>query len=149
MLRAHGQAAKYARALPAKEGRPPFILLCDVGQSVIEVHSEFTRSGGAYTPFPDPRSHRITLEDLRDEAIRERLRKIWTEPLTLDPSLVSARVTKVIVSREQPAPWMIEKSRGLWWRDPEPIQFLGDTEYEKEVLAKFAFVPMLRGKAFE
>ena len=78
MLSVHRQASNYVRALPADEGRPPFILLLDVGQSVIEVHSEFSRTGGAYVPFPDPRSHRVTLADLRDEGTRERLSKIWT-----------------------------------------------------------------------
>ena len=96
MLRAHGQASQYVRALPPDQGRPPFILLLDVGQSVIEVHSEFSRTGGAYVPFPDPRSHRVTLDDLRNEAIRERLSKVWTDPLSLDPSRKSAKVTKEI-----------------------------------------------------
>jgi hypothetical protein len=34
-------------------------------------YADFTRSGATYTPFPDPRSHRIRLEDLRDSAVRE------------------------------------------------------------------------------
>ncbi len=33
MLRAHGQASNYARALPAEEGRPPFLLVVDVGHT--------------------------------------------------------------------------------------------------------------------
>ncbi|MEO8123556.1 MAG: type IIL restriction-modification enzyme MmeI, partial [Burkholderiales bacterium] len=65
MLRARAQAEGYARALPADEGRPPFLLVVDVGH-VIEVYAEFSRSGATYTPFPDPRSHRIRLADLRD-----------------------------------------------------------------------------------
>ena len=96
MLRAHGQASTYVRALPPEEGRPPFILLLDVGQSVIEIHSEFSRTGGAYVPFPDPRSHRIQLADLHNEAIRDRFRAIWTDALSLDPSRKSAKVTKEI-----------------------------------------------------
>ena len=55
MRKAYGQAQSYARNLPAQEGRPPFLLVVDVGHS-IELYSEFTRSGGAYTPFPDPRN---------------------------------------------------------------------------------------------
>jgi hypothetical protein len=31
LLRARSQAAGYARALPASEGRPPFVLVVDVG----------------------------------------------------------------------------------------------------------------------
>ena len=64
MLRAHGQAQQYARALPAAEGRPPFLILVDVGRN-IELYAEFTRSGATYVPYPDPRSHRIRLDDLR------------------------------------------------------------------------------------
>ena len=97
MLRAHGQAQQYARALPATEGRPPFLVVTDVGRH-IELYSEFTRSGAAYVPFPDPRSHRIGLEDLTQPAIQAKLRAVWTDPLSLDPSLKSARVTKAIAN---------------------------------------------------
>ncbi|QOC23239.1 class I SAM-dependent DNA methyltransferase [Wenzhouxiangella sp. AB-CW3] len=93
MLRAAAQADTYIRALPAGEGRPPFLLTCDVGKT-IEVYSEFSRSGGTYVPFPDARSHRIHLEDLQDESVRERLRHIWTDPDSLDPSKRAARVTR-------------------------------------------------------
>ena len=98
MLRAHSQAQNYARALPATEGRPPFLMVVDVGHR-IELYSEFSRSGGSYVPFPDPRSHRIALDDLRDAGIRDRLRKIWLDPLALDPSRESARVTREIAAR--------------------------------------------------
>jgi hypothetical protein len=90
LLRARSQAEQYARALPASEGRPPFLIVLDVGNR-IELYAEFSRSGATYTPFPDPRSHRIALDDLRDEKIRARLRTIWTDPLALDPSRESAR----------------------------------------------------------
>src|SRR5690606_10076589 len=70
----------------------------DVGNR-IELYAEFTRSGATYTPFPDPRSHRIALDDLRDDAIRDRRRRIWTDPLSLDPSREAARVTRDIAAR--------------------------------------------------
>lgn len=98
LLRARSQAEAYARALPADEGRPPFVVVVDVGQR-IELYSEFSRSGGTYVPFPDPRSHRIALADLRRPEIRERLHKVWTDPLGLDPSRESARVTRQIADR--------------------------------------------------
>lgn len=98
LLRARSQAEAYARALPAGEGRPPFVVVVDVGNR-IELYSEFSRSGGTYVPFPDPRSHRIALEDLRKPKIRERLRRVWTDPLGLDPSRESARVTREIADR--------------------------------------------------
>jgi cell division septation protein DedD len=72
LLRARSQAENYARALPAGEGRPPFVIVVDVG-NVIELYAEFSQSGGTYLPFPDPRSHRIRLADLRDEAVRARV----------------------------------------------------------------------------
>lgn len=95
MLRARGQAEAYARALPAGEGRPPFLVVTDVGRS-IELYAEFSRSGATYVPFPNVRSHRIGLEDLRDEAIRARLLKVWLDPLALDPTRHSARVTREV-----------------------------------------------------
>jgi hypothetical protein len=98
LLRARGQGEQYARALPAAEGRPPFLLVIDVG-NVIELYAEFTRSGATYTPYPDPRSHRIQLADLRDEAIRLRLRAVWLDPLSLDPTRQSAKVTRDVAER--------------------------------------------------
>jgi hypothetical protein len=95
MLRARAQAEGYARALPAEEGRPPFLLVVDVG-NVIEIFSEFTRSGATYTPFPDPRSHRIVLADLVRTDVRQKLRTIWTDPDSLNPALASARVTRQV-----------------------------------------------------
>jgi hypothetical protein len=99
MERARQQAQTYARSLPAEEltdgGRPPFLIVVDVGHT-IELYSEFTRTGGNYTPFPDPRSYRLTLDDLRDEEKRALLRAVWTEPMGLDPSRRSARVTREI-----------------------------------------------------
>jgi hypothetical protein len=97
LLRARSQAENYARALPAGEGRPPFLIVVDVG-NVIELYAEFTRSGATYTPFPDPRSHRIRLADLRDEAIRQRLKAVWLDPLGLDPATASAKVTREIAA---------------------------------------------------
>jgi hypothetical protein len=95
LMRARAQAEGYARALPAAEGRPPFLVVVDVGH-VVELYAEFTRSGATYTPFPDARSHRIKLADLRDEAVRERLRLLWADPMALDPSRASAKVTRQV-----------------------------------------------------
>ncbi|MEZ5606594.1 MAG: type IIL restriction-modification enzyme MmeI [Burkholderiaceae bacterium] len=49
LLRARSQAEGYARALPALEGRPPFLIVLDVG-NVIELYAEFSQSGATYTP---------------------------------------------------------------------------------------------------
>ncbi|MES2415206.1 MAG: DNA methyltransferase [Pseudomonadota bacterium] len=98
LLRARTQAEGYARALPSEEGRPPFLLVVDVG-NVIEMYSEFTRSGATYTPFPDPRSHRIALSSLLDADVRERLKTIWTDPDSLNPARASARVTREVAGQ--------------------------------------------------
>jgi SAM-dependent methyltransferase len=97
LLRARSQAENYARALPAGEGRPPFVIVVDVG-NVIELYAEFSQSGGTYVPFPDPRSHRIRLADLRDDAIRQRLAAVWRDPHSLDPARHAARVTREIAA---------------------------------------------------
>ena len=95
MLKARGQAERYARSLPATEPNPPFLLVVDVGHS-IEVFADFTQAGKSYLPFPDPRSFRIRLTDLADADVRARLRRIWLDPLSLDPAKVSAAVTREI-----------------------------------------------------
>ena len=98
LLRARSQGEAYARALPVADGRPPFVLVVDVG-TVIEVYAEFSRSGGTYTPFPDPRSHRIALADLARPEMLERLRRIWSDPESLNPARISAEVTRGVSQR--------------------------------------------------
>ncbi len=98
MLAARGQAEQYAKALPLVEGWPPFLVVVDVGYS-IELYADFSRSGKTYIPFPDPRSHRILLADLARPEIRERLRGLWLDPLALDPSRRSARVTREVAQQ--------------------------------------------------
>ncbi|MDB6035716.1 MAG: hypothetical protein JWM16_6054 [Verrucomicrobiales bacterium] len=93
MLKALVQAERYARALPSDEPYPPFLLVVDVGH-VIEIRADFSLTGRAYQPFPDPLSYRIRLEQLREENIRARLKLIWTHPTELDPSKRSAEVTR-------------------------------------------------------
>ena len=98
MISARGQAEQYARALPATEGRPPFLVIVDIGHS-IELYAEFTQTGGTYVPFPDPTTYRLSLQDLTDERHRETLRLVWTDPPALDPASRSARVTRDIAER--------------------------------------------------
>lgn len=95
LLRARTQAESYARALPSAEGRPPFLIVVDVG-NVIELYAEFSRTGATYTPFPDPRSHRHALEDLLQDDVRQLLRAVWTDPDSLNPATRSARVTREV-----------------------------------------------------
>ncbi|GLS86704.1 DNA methyltransferase yeeA [Cypionkella aquatica] len=95
MLRARNQADGYARAVARTDGWPPFLLIVEVGH-VIEVYADFSGQGQGYTQFPDGNRYRIRLEDLADDAVRARLHAIWTDPHSLDPALVAARVTREV-----------------------------------------------------
>ena len=113
MERARQQAQSYARSLPAAEisqGRPPFLLVVDVGNT-IALYSEFSRTGGNYIPFPDPSSYRLKLDDLHDANVRQMLRQVWDDPMSLDPSRRSARVTRTIAARLAELAKSLEGSR--------------------------------------
>ncbi|MBD0275208.1 MAG: class I SAM-dependent DNA methyltransferase, partial [Acetobacteraceae bacterium] len=97
MLKAKGQAERYARDLPADEGWPPFIIVCDVG-FCLDIHADFTGTGKHYAQVPDREGFRIYLPDLRRPEIQERLRLIWTDPHALDPSRKRVRVTREIAA---------------------------------------------------
>jgi hypothetical protein len=98
MLRARGQAEQYAKALPLNEGWPVFLLVVDIGHS-FELYADFTRAGKTYLPFPDSHSYRLKLSELNREDIRERLQMVWNDPLSLDPSRRSARVTREVATK--------------------------------------------------
>jgi hypothetical protein len=98
MYEAKGQAELYVRNLPASEHNPPFVAVVDVGHT-IELFADFSRQGRTYIPFPDPGTHRIKLRDLADKEIRERLRLLWIEPLALDPSRKTAKVTRAVAAK--------------------------------------------------
>lgn len=98
MLNARRQAEDYVRLLPSGHEPPPFVLVCDVGHC-FEIYANFRRDGKAFDQFPDRRSYRIYLEDLRRDDVRETLQAIWTDPLSLDPARRSARVTRDIAKR--------------------------------------------------
>ncbi|MGC2398866.1 MAG: hypothetical protein WA510_03755 [Acidobacteriaceae bacterium] len=55
--------------------------------------------GKTYIPFPDARTHRILLEDLLHPKVRQRLRQVWVDPMALDPSRYSAKVTEMVAGR--------------------------------------------------
>ncbi|WP_298127164.1 DNA methyltransferase [Brevundimonas sp.] len=98
MRNARRQAEDYAFRLPADHPAPPFIIVCDVGY-VFEVYADFSGSGRAYGHFPDRKGFRIRLEDLRRPEIVARLKAIWTDPQSLDPTREAARVTRQIAER--------------------------------------------------
>jgi hypothetical protein len=109
MLNARAQGENYVRLLPAAHEPPPFVLVCDVGHA-IEVYANFRRDGKAYDQFPDRRTFRIYLEDLRDETVRDRLKAIWSDPISLDPSRHAAKVTREIATRIARVSQALEKS---------------------------------------
>lgn len=97
MQKAAGQAEGYAKALPKEHGWPPFLLVSDIGYC-IDVYADFQRDGKGYAPFPDRRGYRITLADLRDDKVRDRLKAIWTDPMSLDPAIEAANVTRDVAA---------------------------------------------------
>lgn len=145
MLKAYGQAEQYARALPSSEGRPPLLVVVDVGHS-IELYSEFTCTGGTYVPFPDPRSHRILIDRLNDPKVRETLRLAWTDPKALDPARRTARVTREIAQSLGRLALSLEKSG----HSPEAVAtFLMRALFtmfaeDVELLPKDSFITLLK-----
>lgn len=100
MRRARRQAIRYARALPADHGRPPFLILCDVGRA-LELLADF-RGGCSYDFYPDRERARILLEDLTRPATCELLRAVWTAPYSLDPARSSGIPTAPRRSHRHP-----------------------------------------------
>jgi SAM-dependent methyltransferase len=96
MLAAYNQAERYAKALP--DDWPPFLVTVDVGHS-IELFADFSLTGKAYLPFPDPRTYRILQTQLDLPEIRERLRALWLDPHSLDPSRHTAKVTREVAAK--------------------------------------------------
>lgn len=98
MRNARGQAEDYARALPTDHGWPPFLVVVDVGHC-IELFADFSQQGKNYAQFPDRQSYRIYLEDLLRPEVQHQLKAVWSDPLSLDPTRISAEVTRDIAER--------------------------------------------------
>ena len=116
MRNAREQAEQYARALPTEHGWPPFIIVADVGHA-FEIFADFSGQGKNYRQFPDRSGYRIYLDDLRDEAVRARLRAMWLDPHSLDPAKHAAAVTRDIARRLAHVSKLLEE-RGY---QPEPV----------------------------
>ena len=97
MLRARGQAEAYAKALPTAEGWPPFLIVCDVGHC-FELFADFSGTGKHYVQFPDANGFRVPIESLADPDIRDRLRRVWSDPHSLDPAHATAKVTREVAA---------------------------------------------------
>ncbi len=116
MMNARQQAEGYVRLLPTEHAPPPFVIVCDVGHC-FEIYANFRRDGKAYDQFPDRRSFRIYLDDLRQPEIRELLATIWRDPQSLDPARKSARVTRDIAERLAAVSKALEAAK----RPPEEV----------------------------
>lgn len=115
MLSARRQAEDYARALPVDHGYPPFLLIADVGH-VIEVYADFSGQGKNYAHFPDRQSFRLSMDDLASDKVQQRLAAIWTDPFSLDPTRISAAVTKDVAERLAKIASVLEKKH-----DPKDV----------------------------
>jgi hypothetical protein len=113
MINARRQAEGYAQCLPRDHSYPPFLIVCDVGRA-LEVYADFSGHGRHYSPFPDTLNFRIDLQNLVNPRIADRLRRIWTQPTSLDPAKQTAQVTREIVGK------LAELSRGLEARGYAP-----------------------------
>ena len=120
MQRAKRQAENYIRCLPAQEGRPPFLIVVDVG-FCFDIYTEFTCTGGLYLHFPDIRGYRIKLDDLEKPEVRALFQAIWHDPLSLDPSRHAAKVTEEVATHLAELARLMETDG----HDPEKVsQFL-------------------------
>ncbi|MDD2744426.1 MAG: class I SAM-dependent DNA methyltransferase, partial [Rhodocyclaceae bacterium] len=92
---ARAQAEAYARSLPAHEPWPALLMVINVGR-FIALYAQFKDKSRAYEMFPDKQGYLIRIDDLADDAIRQRLRQLWINPQALDPELTAARVTRTV-----------------------------------------------------
>ena len=68
---------------------PPLLVVSDL--DTIQVHTNFTGTNKTVTIW--------TLPDLLDDAKRERLRKVWTEPAAFDPTRERIAITEVTMQQ--------------------------------------------------
>jgi len=120
MQKARRQGENYIHALPVREGRPPFLIVVDVGYC-FDFYAEFSCTGGAYLRFPDARAFRVMLDDLERPEVRAFFQTLWNDPLSLDPSRRAARVTEEIAGHLAVLAKLLEADG----HDPERVsQFL-------------------------
>jgi hypothetical protein len=136
MKDAYGQALQYARTL---DEPPPFLIATDIGYC-FDLYAVFDGSLD-YRPFPSAQSNRIFLSDLAKHL--DLFRKVWTEPGSLDPSKVSARVTRDVAARLAELAKSLEKSghapdavatflmRCLFTMFSEDVQLLSDKLFQE------------------
>ncbi len=113
MRAAYGQALRYAAYL--REGKPPFLVTCDIG-NCFEVWTGFNGDYGGYGA-----RRTIELAQLADPAVADFFVKVFTDPLDLDPARHAQRVTREVARHLAELGRNLEKSG----HDPElTAQFL-------------------------
>ncbi|HJX53600.1 MAG TPA: DNA methyltransferase, partial [Polyangia bacterium] len=91
MKDAFGQALGYARGFDRPE---PFIIVCDIGHC-FDLYATFDGTWN-YRPFPTAQTNRLFLRDLAKHT--DTLRRVYQEPLALDPSKHSAKITREVAA---------------------------------------------------
>ena len=126
MMRARQQAEDYAKALPVVR-RMAAIPHCLRRRPLSRDLRRLQRAREKLCAVPRSAGLRIFLEDLRDDAVRERLRRIWLDPLELDPAKAAAEATRAIAARLAQVSKHLEEARGA---DGKPL-------YDPEAVALF------------
>ncbi len=89
---AYGQGLGYSKTF---DEAVPFIVVCDIGYC-FDLFADFS-GNWQYRPFPNAQRSRIFLKDLPDNPEQlERLRQLFLDPNSLDPSKHSAQVTREV-----------------------------------------------------
>ncbi|MFZ4110054.1 MAG: type IIL restriction-modification enzyme MmeI, partial [Polymorphobacter sp.] len=135
MRDARVQAESYARALPASEGWPPFLIVCDVGRA-FDIYFDWSGMGKDYGPFPDRQSYRIDLLQLRDPAVQALFRAIWTDPRSIDPRLKAAEVTRDVSAR------LAEVSK--WLEQTQTVRTAGRSSSERSLAVEETALFLMR-----
>ncbi len=150
MSDAFGQALGYAST---QQDPPPFLIACDVGHC-FDLYACFDGSR-RWRPFPNPRQYRVYLRDLADKsALQERLRKVFIDPLSLDPEKQAVRVTREVASHLADVARSLERRyprevvarflmRCLFTMFAEDVVLLPDKMFEKELAGRWVSQPDL------
>ena len=89
------QAKRYALSVPEGHSPPPFLIVADIGRA-FEVYFDIGGNGRGYAPFPNEREYRVRLSEFADPDILTRFRAIWSDPRSIDPRLIAAKVTREV-----------------------------------------------------
>lgn len=101
-----GQALGYARSF---DEPVPFLVVTDIGYC-FDLYADFSGSL-QYRAFPNAQNSRIYLKDLPERPdLVDRLRKVFTNPVALDPSKNAAKVTRDVADHLAKLATRLEKA---------------------------------------